>query len=164
MLRYVGRKSGKTYQIPLRFVTLRDQIYCVTRTTQWWTSTIQAPQVTLWLRGRPVAARARRMNDDDPITREAYSHEVSSVGWWPGDETAPYAAFYAYASPEPAAFPQTTVHPAAAFYDREASQFRLKYDDVRSAPSPRQAVLDFCQSTYEAAAIHGQWNRAELER
>ena len=108
--------------------------------------------------------RAPPMPEADAMTREGYSHEVSSVGWWPGDETTPYAAFYSYSAPEPAGFGEATVRPRAAFYDRTASQFRLKYDDVRTAPEPRQAVLDFCQSTYEAAANLGGWNRAELER
>jgi Family of unknown function (DUF5996) len=108
--------------------------------------------------------RAPPMPNADRITREAYSHEVSSVGWWPGDETTNYPAFYAYASPEPAGFAEAPVRPNAAFYDTEASQFRLKYDDVRSAASPRRALLDFCQSTYEAAATLAEWNRGELER
>jgi hypothetical protein len=108
--------------------------------------------------------RAPPMPDADSITREGYSHEVSSVGWWPGDATTPYAAFYSYASPEPAGFATARVRPAAAFYDSNAGQFRLKYDDVRTAASPRQALLDFCQSTYEAAATLAAWNRAELER
>jgi len=108
--------------------------------------------------------RAPPMPEVDAVTREGYSHEVSSVGWWPGDETTPYAAFYSYSAPEPAGFGEATVRPRAAFYDRTASQFRLKYDDVRTAPEPRQAVLDFCQSTYEAAANLGSWNRSELER
>jgi len=108
--------------------------------------------------------RAPPMPDADVMTREGYSHEVSSVGWWPGDETARYPAFYAYAAPEPAGFGDAKVRPDAAHYDREAGQFRLKYDDVRSAASPRQAILDFCQSTYAAAATLADWNRAELER
>ena len=108
--------------------------------------------------------RAPPMPKVDSITREGYSHEVSSVGWWPGDASTKYPAFYAYAAPEPAGFGRSPVRPAAAFYDTEASQFRLKYDDVRSAPSPREALLGFCQSTYEAAATLAQWNRAELER
>jgi hypothetical protein len=108
--------------------------------------------------------RAPPMPEADAVTREGYSHEVSSVGWWPGDETTPYAAFYSYSAPEPAGFGEATVRPRAAFYDRTASQFRLKYDDVRTAPEPRQAVLEFCQSTYEAAANLGGWNRSELER
>jgi hypothetical protein len=108
--------------------------------------------------------RAPPMPQADRITQEAYSHEVSSVGWWPGDATTPYPAFYSYASPEPAGFGTATVRPAAAFYDKEAGQFRLRYDDVRSAPSPRQALLDFCRSTYEAAATLAKWKRTELER
>ena len=104
------------------------------------------------------------MPNADVITREAYSHEVSSVGWWPGDETTPYPAFYAYASPEPDGFGKVPMRPTTAFYDSNASQFRLRYDDVRLAASPRRALLDFCQSTYEAAATLARWNRAELER
>jgi len=108
--------------------------------------------------------RAPPMPAADKVTQEAYSHEVSSVGWWPGDATTPYPAFYAYASPEPAGFGGAKVLPATAFYDKDAGQFRLKYDDVRTAPSPRQALLDFCQSTYEAAATPAAWNRREFER
>jgi hypothetical protein len=108
--------------------------------------------------------RAPPMPEADRITQEGYSHEVSSVGWWPGDPSTKFAAFYAYAAPEPKGFGQATVRPAAAFYDTEASQFRLKYDDVRTAASPRRALLDFCQTTYEAAATLAQWNRTELER
>jgi len=108
--------------------------------------------------------RAPPMPEADRITQEGYSHEVSSVGWWPGDPSTKFPAFYAYAAPEPNGFGQATVRAAAAFYDTEASQFRLKYDDVRTAASPRQALLDFCQSTYEAAATLAQWNRREVER
>jgi Family of unknown function (DUF5996) len=108
--------------------------------------------------------RAPPMPDADSITREGYSHEVSSVGWWPGDAATPYPAFYAYAAPEPAGFGQAPVRPAAAFYDRETGQFRLKYDEVRRAASPRQVLLEFCQTTYEAAATLGRWARADLER
>ena len=108
--------------------------------------------------------RAPPMPEADKVTQEAYSHEVSSVGWWPGDATTPYPAFYCYASPEPAGFGDARVLPASSFYDKEAGQFRLKYDDVRTAASPRQALLDFCRTTYEAAATRGHWNRTELER
>jgi hypothetical protein len=108
--------------------------------------------------------RAPPIPNADSVTREAYSHEVSSVGWWPGDETTPYPAFYCYASPEPDGFGKAPVRPAGAFYDTEAGQFRLKYDDVRLTASPRRALLDFCQSTYEAAATLAKWDRAELER
>ena len=108
--------------------------------------------------------RAPDMPNADRITREGYSHEVSSVGWWPGDASVTHPAFYAYAAPEPEGFSKATVQPAAAFYDTNLSQFQLAYDDMPRAASPRQALLDFCQSTYEAAAILGKWNRTELER
>jgi hypothetical protein len=108
--------------------------------------------------------RAPPMPDADSVTREGYSHEVSSVGWWPGDASATYPAFYAYAAPEPPGFAQAPLRPRQAFYDPGAAQFRLKYDDVRTAASPREALLDFCQSTYEAAANLGRWNRADLEQ
>jgi hypothetical protein len=107
--------------------------------------------------------RAPPMPAADPITREGYSHEVSSVGWWAGDASVPHPAFYAYASPEPAGFAKAPLRPATAFYDTSLSQFQLAYDDVRSAASPRAALLDFCQSTYEAAATLAGWNRTELE-
>ena len=100
----------------------------------------------------------------DLITREAYSHEVSSVGWWPGDSSNGYPAFFAYAAPEPPGYSGWAVRPKAAFYDEGASQFRLRYDDLRQSPSPRQDLLEFCRSTYEAAAVLGKWDRAELER
>ena len=108
--------------------------------------------------------RAPPLPNADLMTREGYSHEVSSVGWWPGDETTPYPAFYSYAAPEPEGFGKASVRPAAAFYDRDAGQFRLKYDDVRRAASPRAVLLDFCQSSYEAAATLARWDRKELER
>jgi len=102
--------------------------------------------------------------DADLITREAYSHEVSSVGWWPGDGSTRYPAFFAYAAPEPAGYSRWAVRPKPAFYDQGASQFRLRYDDLRQSPSPRQDLLEFCRSTYEGAAVLGKWDRAELER
>ena len=101
----------------------------------------------------------------DPITKEAYSHEVISVGFWPGDgEIVKDAAFYAYAAPEPAGFKQRRVRPAEAFYSNEKNEFFLMYDDIRSSDSPEQLLLDFCQSTYEAGAILGNWDRPNLER
>jgi hypothetical protein len=108
--------------------------------------------------------RAPPMPTADLITREGYSHEVSSVGWWAGDTSVPHPAFYAYASPEPAGFAKAPLRPDTAFYDPNLSQFQLAYDDVRTAAAPREALLDFCQSTYEAAATLANWNRAELER
>src|ERR1700682_2716915 len=101
----------------------------------------------------------------DPITHEAYSHAVLSVGFWPGDgETVKDAAFYAYAAPEPAGFKEKRVRPGKAFYSGEKNEFFLMYDDVRLSDSPEHALLDFCQSTYEAGAILGHWDRANLER
>jgi len=108
--------------------------------------------------------RAPLSPEADLITREAYSHEVSSVGWWPGDSSTRYPAFFAYAAPEPSGYSGWAVRPKAAFYDEGASQFRLRYDDLRQSPSPRQDLLEFCRSTYEGAAVLGKWDRAELER
>jgi hypothetical protein len=100
----------------------------------------------------------------DAITREAYSHEAISVGFWPGGGEMKDAAFYAYAAPEPAGFGDRTVRPAKAFYNKQMSEFFLMYDDVRMADAPREALLEFCQSTYEAGADLGKWDRASLER
>ena len=100
----------------------------------------------------------------DAITREAYSHEVSSVGGWPGDATIKAPAFYTYAAPQPPGFADAPVRPAATRFNKDLSQFLLMYDDARQSPSPRAAVLDYCQSTYEAAATLGKWDRAALER
>jgi uncharacterized protein DUF5996 len=108
--------------------------------------------------------RAPERPGADHVTKEAYSHEVSSVGWWPGDPSVGGPAFYSYAAPAPPEFSNATIGPAAASYNTKLSEFVLMYDDVRSAKSPRQALLDFCQSTYEAAATLGKWNRSELER
>jgi hypothetical protein len=108
--------------------------------------------------------RAPERTGADFITREAYSHEVISVGFWPGGGEMKGAAFYAYAAPEPAGFGDHPVHPAKAFYSKQMSEFFLMYDDVRASDSPRDAVLEFCQSTYEAGAELGKWDRVNLER
>ena len=109
--------------------------------------------------------RAPERPDADFITKEAYSHEVISHGFWPGDgELITDAAFYAYAVPEPAGFRDQSVMPSKAFYSGEKNEFFLMYDDVRWAHSPEQALLEFCQSTYEAGANFGHWDRASLER
>jgi uncharacterized protein DUF5996 len=100
----------------------------------------------------------------DAITREAYSHEVSSVGFWPGGGSVQGAAFYSYAAPEPQGFKDERACPDAASYDRDLGEFLLMYDDVRKAKSPTAALLEFCQSTYEAAATLGKWDRSALER
>jgi hypothetical protein len=108
--------------------------------------------------------RAPERPGADLITREAYSHEVSSVGFWPGGGDITGPAFYAYAAPEPAGFRDAAVRPAKAFYTTQLNEFLLMYDDVRACESPEGAVLDFCQSTYEAAAMLGRWDRESLER
>jgi hypothetical protein len=108
--------------------------------------------------------RAPERAGADPITREAYSHEVISAGFWPGGGEVKGPAFYAYAAPEPAGFSEQKVKPAAAFYHPQIKEFLLMYDDVRQADSPREALLDFLQSTYEAGANLAHWDRKELER
>ena len=100
----------------------------------------------------------------DPVTREAYSHEVISAGFWPGGGDIKGPAFYAYAAPEPAGFAEQSVRPPAAYYHPQLHEFLLMYDDVRRATSPRQGLLSFLQSTYDAAANLAHWNRKELER
>lgn len=98
------------------------------------------------------------------VMQEAYSHEVSSAGFWPGNGGYGRAAFYCYAYPEPEGFKSTKVKPAAAYYDENLRQFLLPYDDARAAKSPDEAVLDFLQSAYEAAAVDAKWDRTVLER
>lgn len=100
----------------------------------------------------------------DPVTREAYSHEVSSVGFWPGSGNEGDPAFYSYTAPEPPGFSGWPVRPAAARYDGQLREFILMYDEVQRSASPRATLLDFCQSTYEAGATLGKWDRNALER
>jgi hypothetical protein len=109
--------------------------------------------------------RAPERPGADAVTREAYSHEVISVGFWPGDgEVIKDAAFYAYAAPEPAGFNRRAVLPGKAFYSKEKGEYFLMYEDVRQSANPEKDLLDFCQSTYEAGAIAGNWDRQGLER
>ena len=108
--------------------------------------------------------RAPERPGADPITREAYSHEVSSAGFWPGGGDIKGPAFYSYAAPEPAGFAERKVRPAAAFYHPQMKEFLLMYDDVRTAESPKTALMEFLQSTYDAAADLGKWDRKALER
>jgi hypothetical protein len=98
----------------------------------------------------------------DLVTRDAYSDEVSSCGFWPGSELYPTAAFYSYAYPEPEGYKRATV-PAGAFYDDKLREFVLPYRAVRDADSPDRLVLDFFHRTYEAAANLGKWDRTALE-
>src|SRR5260370_42152413 len=108
--------------------------------------------------------RAPERPGADSITREAYSHEVISVGFWPGGGDMKGAAFYAYAAPEPAGFGRSPVRPPKAFYNPQMSEFFLMYDDARLSESPHDALLEFCQSTYEAGANLAKWDRENLER
>ena len=98
----------------------------------------------------------------DAVTCEAYSHEEASVGFWPGSDAYPHAAFYAYAYPAPAGLCRGKVEPASR-WNAEMGEFLLDYDAVRAAPDPDAALLAFCQSTYDAAADLGGWDRAALE-
>ncbi|WP_454632304.1 DUF5996 family protein [Bradyrhizobium cenepequi] len=102
-------------------------------------------------------------NLPDSVAHEAYSHEVSSAGFWPGGGAIDYPAFYSYAYPEPAGFRSAKVRPDAAFFSESLSEFILPYDVARISGDPDQAVLEFLQSTYEAAAIAAKWDRAALE-
>jgi Family of unknown function (DUF5996) len=99
----------------------------------------------------------------DRVTRDAYSHEVSSCGFWPGGGAIPYAAFYSYAYPEPAGFSAAPAGPEGAFYSSDFREFVLPYDVVRQSASPDETLLSFLQATYEAAADLGRWDRAALE-
>src|SRR5215510_7470984 len=108
--------------------------------------------------------RAPERPGADAITRESYSHEVISHGFWPGSGPAPEPMVYAYAAPEPAGFKNATVQPAAAFYSADFSEFFLPYEAVRNAKSPENDLTAFLASTYSAGADLGKWNRAEVER
>jgi hypothetical protein len=114
--------------------------------------------------GRPAPPHPGGIpNLPDWVTREAYSHEVSSCGFWPGGGAIAYPAFYSYAYPEPAGFAEARVRPAAAFYSQDLREFILPYDAVRQAESRDDMLLEFLQSTYEAAATLATWDRRALE-
>ncbi|HSC35242.1 MAG TPA: DUF5996 family protein [Thermodesulfobacteriota bacterium] len=100
----------------------------------------------------------------DVVAREAYSHEVSSCGFWPGGGPVPYPVFYSYAYPAPNGFKDAPVKPSGAFYSGDLGEFLLPYDEVRNAEKPDAVLLDFLQSTYEAAANLAKWDRPALER
>jgi hypothetical protein len=98
----------------------------------------------------------------DAITREAYSQEVSSLGFWPGNEAMPEPVFYSYAYPEPPGFSSGKIQPADAFYNAQMKEFVLPYESMRTAADPDAALLEFAQSAYEAAATLGKWDREGL--
>jgi uncharacterized protein DUF5996 len=103
-------------------------------------------------------------NLPDWVAREAYSHEVSSCGFWPGGGAIDYPAFYSYAYPEPEGFSESPVRPPEAFYSRDLGEFILPYDAVRQSSSPDETLLGFLESTYESAARLAAWDRSALER
>lgn len=109
--------------------------------------------------GRPAPERVNA----NRVEREAYSHEVSSAGLWPGGAHIDGCVFYSYAVPEPASFKESSIRPKAAFYDNVFHEYMLRYEDVRMMESPEKAVMDFLQSTYEAVADLGKWDRQALE-
>ncbi|HWL30687.1 DUF5996 family protein [Pseudorhodoplanes sp.] len=102
-------------------------------------------------------------NLSDDVVREAYSHEVSSAGFWPGGGPIDYPAYYSYAYPAPEGFAQARVRPDAAFWSKELGEFILPYDAVRTATDPGAVLISFLQSTYDAAADLAKWDRAALE-
>src|SRR6266436_5384971 len=108
--------------------------------------------------------RAPERPGADRMTREAYSHEVISCGFWPGNDSFPVPAFYSYTYPEPPGLKEASICPDQAFYSPELSIFILRYDDVRNSGEPEKTLMDFLQSTYEAGANLAHWDREALER
>lgn len=108
--------------------------------------------------------RAPERKDADPITREAYSHEVISAGFWPGSGPVMGPAFYSYTAPEPPGLASAAIRPEAASYNPQLSEFILMYDSVRESASPDAVLMEFLQSTYEAGAVLANWDRQSLER
>lgn len=108
--------------------------------------------------------RAKLADNVDPLTREAYSHEAISCGFWPGDRRYKNAAFYSYTAPTPAGLDGEPVRPKTGGWNNQLGEYILNYDDVRSSASPEPDLLEFCQSTYEAGAKLAQWDRPALER
>jgi len=114
--------------------------------------------------GRRAPPPPSNPNIPDFVNREAYSHEVSSCGFWPGNGGFGRPAFYSYAYPQPAGFAEAAISPPAAFYAKDFGEFILPYDTVREAPRPGEFLLEFLESTYAAAADLAKWDRTLLER
>jgi len=112
--------------------------------------------------GRPAPVR----EDADPVTKEAYSHEVISAGFWPGDDNLPEPAFYSYVHPSPPGLEEEPLRPKAAWWQNQngSSMALYRYEDFRTAPDPSADLLEFMQSAYEAGAKLSQWPREQLER
>ena len=161
--------------------------YAAAYASRWWRILLQSERVLQQFRARflgkcsPVhffwggfdlavtrfsGRRAPERPGADRVTREAYSHEVSSCGFWPGTPGGPVqeSAYYAYMAPAPPGFAAAAVRPAAAAYNQELGEFILPYEAVRTAADPDATLLDFVQSTYEAGAKLANWDRAALER
>ncbi len=114
-------------------------------------------------RAPPFPAGTAVPNMPEAVVLDAYSHECSSAGFWPGGQGVDYAAFYSYAAPSPAGFDKAPVRPAQAFWNRDLNQYLLPYDAVRTAGDPEETLMAFLTSTYEAAASAGNWDRTALE-
>src|ERR1044071_8771490 len=110
--------------------------------------------------GRPAPMKP----EADPITREAYSHEVISHGWWPGQGPLGKPAYYSYTAPAPEGLAEAKVQPEQAYYDSAMGLFLLLYEEVRTASDPEKMLTGFLQTTYEAGANLAKWDRASLER
>ena len=172
---------------PIRFTEDRiHKSYDASAASIWWRAMAHSAEVMnefragfigksspvhFWWGGFDLAVtrfsgrRAPERPNADAMTKEAYSHEVISAGFWPGSGPVTEPSFYAYAAPQPDGFKTARVGPAAAFYTGEfGGEYLLKYEDVRTAASPRAALLEFLQTTYDAGATLGKWNRKELER
>jgi len=170
---------------PIRFdQDVQHHSYDAAWVERWWRALVQIDAVMKEFRGRflgkssPVhffwgsfdlavtrfnGRRAPERPGADLMTREAYSHEEMSAGFWPGSGALQEASFYAYAAPEPDGYKMAQVGPRAAFYSADFNEFILKYEDVRTAASPRDVLMEFLQTTYEAGARLANWNRRELE-
>ena len=187
------RISAKPNEVPEAIPFRQDEThrsYDRDAVTRFWQATRQADRVMTMFRGRfigkcspvhlfwgaldlAVTRFSGRTAPEHPggipnlpdrVTREAYSHEVSSCGFWPGSAPIDYPAFYSYAYPEPPGFAEARVRPDGAFYSQDFHEFVLPYDAVRESSSPDDTLLEFLQSTYEAAADLAKWDREGLER
>src|SRR5438270_582861 len=114
--------------------------------------------------GRRAPPPPSSPNIPDAVNREAYSHEVSSAGFWPGNGGFGQAAFYSYAYPQPPGFADAKIRPSAGYYDKNIGEFILPYEALRRSADPSATLLEFLQSTYAAAADLGKWDRSALER
>lgn len=187
------RIVGRPNEVPDAIPFARDEVhrdYDPDAVHRFWQMLVQAERVMLQFRsrfigkcspvhlfwgamdlavtrfsGRPAPPHPGGISNlPDSVTREAYSHEVCSCGFWSGTSPVEYPAFYAYAYPEPEGFAKATVHPDKAFYSKDFGEFVLPYDAVRQSDTPDETLLQFFESTYDAAADLAHWDRQALER